>query len=104
MSVPRKRPKGVLAMGWASFESAARGRSEHAPTSADYPDTVVRRTAFVVTKALGLHRVGAGETLSIIAQEHGATVDAFLAENPQIVDPNIVHVGDLIAIPPTPAP
>ncbi len=62
------------------------------------------RTHFVVTKALGLHRVSAGETLSIIAQEHGATLDAFLAENPQIVDPNIVHVGDLIVIPPTPAP
>ncbi len=46
MTVPRKRPKGVLAMGWASFESAARGRTEHAPTSADYPDTVVRRASF----------------------------------------------------------
>ena len=42
----RKRPKGVLAMGWAAFESAARGRTEHAPTSADYPETVVRRTSF----------------------------------------------------------
>ena len=62
------------------------------------------RTHFVVTKALGLHRVGPGETLSIIAQEHGASVDAFLAENLQIVDPKIVQVGDLIAIPPIPAP
>lgn len=43
----RRRPKGVLAMGWACFESAARGRTEHAPTSADYPDTVVRRTTFI---------------------------------------------------------
>ncbi|HEX4712584.1 alpha/beta hydrolase [Phenylobacterium sp.] len=42
----RKRPKGVLAMGWASFESAVRGRTEHAPTSADYPDHQVRRTSF----------------------------------------------------------
>jgi pimeloyl-ACP methyl ester carboxylesterase len=33
-------------MGWAAFESAARGRTEHAPTSADYPETVVRRTSF----------------------------------------------------------
>lgn len=46
MNVPRKRPKGVLAMGWASFESSLRGRTEHAPTSADYSDTVVRRTSF----------------------------------------------------------
>ncbi|HZZ32920.1 MAG TPA: alpha/beta hydrolase, partial [Phenylobacterium sp.] len=49
----RKRPKGVLAMGWASFESAMRGRSEHAPTSSDYPDTVVRRTSFTAGGGLG---------------------------------------------------
>jgi pimeloyl-ACP methyl ester carboxylesterase len=43
----RKRPKGVLAMGWACVECAATGRTEHAPTSADYPDTVLRRTHFI---------------------------------------------------------
>jgi pimeloyl-ACP methyl ester carboxylesterase len=42
----RKRPKGLLAIGWASFESSVRGRTEHAPTSADYPDHQVRRTSF----------------------------------------------------------
>lgn len=45
-NVPRKRPKGVLAMGWACIECAATGRTEHAPTSADYPDSVIRRTSF----------------------------------------------------------
>ena len=45
--MPRKRPKGVLAMGWACLECAATGRTEHAPTSADYPDSVLRRTSFV---------------------------------------------------------
>lgn len=57
----RKRPKGVLAMGWASFESAVRGRSEHAPTSADYPDTVVRRVNFAAGGGLGW-RISALET------------------------------------------
>jgi pimeloyl-ACP methyl ester carboxylesterase len=52
-TILRKRPKGVLAMGWASIESAARGRTEHAPTSADYPDTVVRRTSFAAGGGLG---------------------------------------------------
>ena len=33
-------------MGWAAIEAAAKGRTEHAPTAADYPDTVVRRTSF----------------------------------------------------------
>jgi pimeloyl-ACP methyl ester carboxylesterase len=52
-TLPRKRPKGVLAMGWACFEATARGRTEHAPTSADYPDTVVRRTSFAAGGGLG---------------------------------------------------
>lgn len=43
----RKRPKGLLAMGWAAVEAAAKGRTEHAPTSADYPEDIVRRISFV---------------------------------------------------------
>jgi pimeloyl-ACP methyl ester carboxylesterase len=34
-------------MGWACIECAAKGRTEHAPTSADYPETVIRRTDFI---------------------------------------------------------
>jgi pimeloyl-ACP methyl ester carboxylesterase len=45
--VARKRPKGLLAMGWAAIDAAARGRTEHAPTLADYPEHVVRRTSFL---------------------------------------------------------
>ena len=56
----RKRPKGVLAMGWASIESAMTGRVEHAPTSADYPESVVRRTTF---------RAGGGHAWTISALE-----------------------------------
>jgi pimeloyl-ACP methyl ester carboxylesterase len=48
-------------MGWASFESAARGRTEHAPTSADYPDDVVRRTSFMAGGGHGW-RISALET------------------------------------------
>jgi pimeloyl-ACP methyl ester carboxylesterase len=33
-------------MGWACVECAASGRSEHAPTDKDYPDSIVRRTSF----------------------------------------------------------
>lgn len=57
----RKRPKGVLAIGWACFECAATGRTEHAPTSADYPDTVVRRTGFTAGGGHGW-RISALET------------------------------------------
>jgi pimeloyl-ACP methyl ester carboxylesterase len=60
-TVSRKRPKGVLAMGWACFEAAATGRSEHAPTSADYPETVLRRTSFIAGGGHGW-RISALET------------------------------------------
>ncbi|HEY9217433.1 MAG TPA: alpha/beta hydrolase [Phenylobacterium sp.] len=42
----RKRPKGVLALGWACITCAATGRTEHVPTSEDYPDHVVKRISF----------------------------------------------------------
>ncbi len=42
----RRRPKGVLALGWACLACAATGRTEHVPTSEDFPDDVVRRISF----------------------------------------------------------
>lgn len=59
--MPRKRPKGVIQMGWAAIEAAAKGRTEHAPTSADYPDHVVRRTGFTAGGGHGW-RISALET------------------------------------------
>jgi pimeloyl-ACP methyl ester carboxylesterase len=61
VSAPRKRPKGVLAMGWACIGSAVLGRTEHAPTAADYPDNVVRRTSFTAGGGHGW-RISALET------------------------------------------
>ena len=49
----RKRPKGVLGLGWACLESAASGRTEHVPTSKDYPETVMRRVTFTAGGGLG---------------------------------------------------
>src|SRR5579862_6598336 len=49
----RKRPKGLLGLGWACFESAAMGRTEHVPTSADYPESVMRRISFEAGGGLG---------------------------------------------------
>ncbi len=49
----RKRPKGVLGLGWACIESAAVGRTEHVPTSRDYPDSVMRRVSFTAGGGLG---------------------------------------------------
>lgn len=41
-----------------------------------------------------------GDTLSGIAQHHGIGLEAILAANPQIANPNLIHVGDQIAVPP----
>ncbi|MCC7266256.1 MAG: alpha/beta hydrolase [Caulobacteraceae bacterium] len=49
----RRRPKTVLEMGWACFECAATGRTEHLPTSEDYPDDVVHRFSFTAGGGLG---------------------------------------------------
>ena len=49
----RRRPKNVIEMGWACLECAATGRTEHLPTSEDYPDDVVRRFNFTAGGGLG---------------------------------------------------
>lgn len=49
----QRRPRGVLALGWACIESAASGRTEHRPTSADFPDSVVHRISFIAGGGLG---------------------------------------------------
>ena len=49
----RRRPRGVLGLGWACFESAAAGRTEHVPTSKDYPESVMRRITFTAGGGLG---------------------------------------------------
>lgn len=49
----RRRPKNVIEMGWACFECAATGRTEHLPTSEDYPDDVVHRFTFTAGGGLG---------------------------------------------------
>ena len=49
----RRRPKGVLEIGLAAVTAAVTGRTEHAPTAADYPDHVVRRISFKAGGELG---------------------------------------------------
>lgn len=42
----------------------------------------------------------AGDTLSEIAQQYGVTVASLLAANPQITDPRLIRVGEVIVISP----
>lgn len=45
-----------------------------------------------------------GDTLFVIAQRFNTTVDAILAANPQITDPDVIFPGQIIIIPPGPTP
>jgi pimeloyl-ACP methyl ester carboxylesterase len=47
------RPKGMLGVGWACLEATLHRRAEHRPTSADYPDTIVKRINFTAGGGLG---------------------------------------------------
>jgi hypothetical protein len=55
-----------------------------------------------------LHIVRAGDTLFLIARHYGVTVQDILDANPQIEDPNVIFVGQLICVPigsgPAPGP
>ncbi|MDW7675740.1 MAG: LysM peptidoglycan-binding domain-containing protein [Bacillota bacterium] len=46
-----------------------------------------------------LYTIQAGETLAILAQRFGITVQQIFAANPQILDPNRVFAGQTICIP-----
>lgn len=48
------------------------------------------------------YTVQPGETLSIIAVNHGVTVEAILAANPEIGDPTSIQGGQVIIIPARP--
>ncbi len=45
------------------------------------------------------YTVQPGDTLSAIAYKYGTTVDAILAINPEITNPNLIQVGQIIKIP-----
>jgi len=44
------------------------------------------------------HSVQKGETLRIIANRYGTTVDALLALNPNIWNANLIYVGQVIRV------
>jgi len=51
-----------------------------------------------------LYTVRAGDTLFFIASRFGVTVQQIHAINPQIINPNVIHIGQVICIPTVPLP
>ncbi|RYD06197.1 hypothetical protein N752_04730 [Desulforamulus aquiferis] len=65
---------------------------EPTPTPTVEPEVCVPGTTFNYT-------IARGDTLARLAQRFGTTVQAILAVNPQITDPDSLNVGDVIRIP-----
>ena len=86
---------GFLGVGGAGPGSSARptpGASE--VVASDSPEPTVRAAPTPLTYA-----IKAGDTLNKIAKKFGLTVDALLAANKQIKNPNKISVGDVLTIP-----
>ncbi|HEY8597139.1 MAG TPA: LysM peptidoglycan-binding domain-containing protein [Thermomicrobiales bacterium] len=59
-----------------------------------------RTTADTATTRVG-HRVGAGENLEGIAAAYDTNVAALLAANPELTDPDVLFVGQVLIVPTT---
>lgn len=62
------------------------------PTPTTGPEACIPGTTFNYT-------IVKGDTLSKLAQRYGTTVNAIMAANPQITNPNLIAVGQVIKIP-----
>jgi len=64
------------------------------------PDRLVVGQTIVVPEGVRRHAVVAGESLYSIARQYGVSVNALIAANPQITNPALIYVGQIINIPP----
>lgn len=79
----------------AGWELTIPTRTEQAsPEPEPQPEPDVRREPAAAT-----HTVSPGETLALIAREHGTTIRALLDANPVIEDPALIQVGWELEIP-----
>ncbi|NLY10566.1 MAG: LysM peptidoglycan-binding domain-containing protein [Firmicutes bacterium] len=51
----------------------------------------------------GRYTVRAGDTMFLIARRFGVSLNALIAANPQIPNPNIIFPGDVLCVPGTPS-
>ncbi|MGI9862552.1 SafA/ExsA family spore coat assembly protein [Moorella naiadis] len=51
-----------------------------------------------------LYTVQSGDTMYFIAQRFGVSLEALIAANPQVADPNLIYPGQVLCIPAKPSP
>ena len=67
------------------------------------PDVLVVGQALVIrTGTTATYRVAPGDTLYAIARSRGVSLTALIAANPQITNPDLIYVGQVINIPVAP--
>jgi spore germination protein len=64
------------------------------------PDRLVVGQTLVIMDGNIRHTVLPGETLYSISRKYGVSINAILSANPNISNPNIIYVGQIITIPP----
>ncbi|NMA91879.1 MAG: SafA/ExsA family spore coat assembly protein [Firmicutes bacterium] len=52
----------------------------------------------------GRYTVQPGDTMYFIAKRYGVSLDALIAANPQIANPNLIFPGDVLCVPGPPVP
>lgn len=63
-------------------------------------DLAIGQNLFIPSGARGsTHTVVSGDTMYKIAMQHGVTLAELIAANPQISNPNIINIGQIINIP-----
>ena len=89
----------ALALGLTVSLAACSGGAGTASTPA--PETAAPETAAPETAAAGsvTHSVVGGDTLWGIARRYGVELEALLAANPGIKNPNLIYVGQKVVVP-----
>ncbi|MBE5757973.1 MAG: LysM peptidoglycan-binding domain-containing protein [Clostridiales bacterium] len=63
-------------------------------------DLVIGQSLFIPTQSnLTTYRVVAGDTMYLISQRLGIPLNDLIVANPQITNPNVINIGDIINIP-----
>ena len=81
-------------------ESAAPGDPGRRRADGDLPRVQAESARFTVTAGSeGMHTVVPGDTLARLALRYGVSIGLLLEANPEITDPNVIRVGQVLNIP-----